>query len=191
MLINLAHHMQQVQHPEQLTLKNPNEVQRTKHAENRKILMHHLAVKRDSVSAVKRNSVSALTLNLQLETFFSTIPIQCRDSDNDMLVFLDRIRGELREILMEELARRKSFKFYLTISPLLHRINVDGEVQSATPYLHSRPAIVMHTTDLDAEIETAATRLAQLLECFEDQGSGYTLSESWPVSRERIHLWRQ
>ena len=78
---------------------------------------------------------------------------------------------------MEELARKKSYKFYLTVSPLLHRINVDAEVQTATPYLHSRPAIVMHTTDLDEEIETAATRLAQLLECFEDQGSGYTLSE--------------
>ena len=108
---------------------------------------------------------------------FSTIPIQCRNSDTDMLVILDRIRGELREILMEELARRKSFKFYLTISPLLHRLNVDAEVQLATPFLHSRPAIVMHTTDLDAEIDTAATRLTQLLECFEDHRSGYTLSE--------------
>ena len=87
-----------------------------------------------------------------------------------MLVFLDRIRGELREISMEELDRRKSYKFYLTISPLLHRINVDAEVQTATPFLHSRPAIVIHTTDLDAEIDTAATRLTQLLECFEDHG---------------------
>ena len=84
-----------------------------------------------------------------------------------MLVFLDKIKGELRGILMEELDPGENLtSFTSPVSPLLHHINVDAEVQTATPYLHSRPAIVMHTTDLDAEIETAATRLSAITRVF-------------------------
>ena len=166
-----------ISNPLEVNIQTPVDTEdpkRSPTSRKRKILMPSNGEKKQCLRGEKKQRPG---IQSSIGNVFSTIPIQCRNSDRDMLVFLDRIRGELREILMEELARRKSFKFYLTVSSLLHRINVDGDVQTVTPYLHSRPAIVMHTTDLDAETDTAATRLAQLLECFEDQGSGYTLSE--------------
>ena len=95
----------------------------------------------------------------------------------DMLVFLERIRAQLKQILEEELGKRKSFKFYLTVSPELQRISTYNEIQVIQPHLHSRPTIVMHATDLDVVIEEAMDKISQLLECFEVQRSGYTLSK--------------
>ena len=92
------------------------------------------------------------------------------------MTFLERIKQEVKEIISEELSRRKALKFYITLNLELQRISTDGDIQLASPYLHSRPAVVLYGTDLDAEIESANARLTDLLECFQENGSGFTLS---------------
>ena len=92
------------------------------------------------------------------------------------MTFLERIKEEVKEIVLEELDKRKALKFYITMNLELQRISTDGEIQLASLYLHSRPAVVLYGTDLDVEIEAAYERLTDLLECFQENGSGFTLS---------------
>ena len=115
-------------------------------------------------------------IQTSVENTFATIPITCRENDFDIMTFLRRIKQEVKEIVLEELARRIALKFNITVNLELQRISTDGDVQLASPYLHSRPAVVLYGTDLDAEIENAYARLTDFLECFQENGSGFTLS---------------
>ena len=42
-------------------------------------------------------------------------------------------------------------------------------------YLHSLPSVVLESTDLDEQYQTASDRLKQLLEVFQGEGSGFSL----------------
>ena len=124
----------------------------------------------------KKSTKRRFGVQSSVENTFATIPIACEDNDRDILTFLERIRQEVKEIVLEELDKRKALRFYITVNPELQRISVDGDNYLASPYLHSRPAVVLYGTDLDEKIESAYARLTDLLECFQEKGSVFSLS---------------
>ena len=89
--------------------------------------------------------------------------------------FLNRAKDEIREKISEELNERNALKFYLNVKTQLSRTSTDGEEQIATPYFCSIPKIILHSTDIEEEIDIASDRIKELLSTHEGQGSGFKL----------------
>ena len=79
------------------------------------------------------------------------------------------------EKITKELDERNALKFYLNVKTQLSRTSTDGEEQIATPYFCSIPKIILHSTDIGAEIDIASDRVKELLATHEGQGSGFKL----------------
>ena len=105
---------------------------------------------------------------------FSTVSIPTRDAI-DLSEFLNSAKDEICNVISNELVERKALKFYLSVNLELERNSADREATTTTPYLHSLPSVVLESTDLDEEFQTAADRLKDLLDVFQGEGSGFTL----------------
>ena len=105
---------------------------------------------------------------------FSTIDISVGTS-RDLTVFLEQAKGDICEVIENELVGRKALKFYLPVNPELERISTEGEEVTSAPYLHSLPSVVLESTDLEEQYQTASDRLKDLLDVFQGEGSGFTL----------------
>ena len=70
---------------------------------------------------------------------------------------------------------RKALKFYLSVNLQLERISVDGGVVTTILFLHSLQSLVLESTDLDEEYQTASDRLKHLMKVFQGEGSGFSL----------------
>ena len=90
-------------------------------------------------------------------------------------MFLEHAKGDICEVIENELVERKALKFYLTVNPELERISTEGEEVTSAPYLHSLPSVVLESTDLDEQYQIASDRLKDLLDVFQGEGSGFTL----------------
>ena len=101
-----------------------------------------------------------------------TIPV---GTSRDLTVFLEQAKGDICEVIENELVERKALKFYLTVNPELERISTEGEEVTSAPYLHSLPSVVLESTDLEEQYQTASDRLKDLLDVFQGEGSGFTL----------------
>ena len=89
--------------------------------------------------------------------------------------FLNSVKGEICEKISEELDERNALKFYLIVKAQLSRTTSDGEEQIANPYFCSVPKIILHSTDIEDEIDTAGERIKELLSTHEGQESGFKL----------------
>ena len=105
---------------------------------------------------------------------FSTIDIPVNTS-RDLTVFLEQAKGDICEVIENELVGRKALKFYLTVNPELERISTEGEEVTSAPYLHSLPSVVLECSDLEEQYQIASDRLKDLLDVFQGEGSGFTL----------------
>ena len=105
---------------------------------------------------------------------FSTVSIPTRDAI-DLNEFLNTAKDEICSIISNELVERKALKFYLSVNLELERNSVDGAVTTTTPYLHSLPSVVLESSDLEEQYQTASDRLKHLLDVFQREGSGFTL----------------
>ena len=105
---------------------------------------------------------------------FATIPIQVSENI-DMNEFLSSAKDEIRTKISEELDERNALKFYIIVKAQLSRTNSDGDEQIATPYFCSVPKIILHSTDIADEIDTAGERIKELLATHEGHGSGFKL----------------
>ena len=105
---------------------------------------------------------------------FATVSIPTRDAI-DLNEFLNSAKHEICNVISNELDERKALKFYLSVNLELERNSVDGEVTTTTPYLHSLPAVVLESSDLNEQYQTASERLKDLLDVFQGEGSGFTL----------------
>ena len=92
---------------------------------------------------------------------FATISIPTSDAI-DLDDFLNGAKDEICGIISNELNERKALKFYLSVNLELERTSVDGVVTTTTPYMHSLPSIVLESTYLDEEFQTASDRLKEL-----------------------------
>ena len=79
-------------------------------------------------------------------------------------MFLEQAKGDICRIIEKELCERKALKFYLTANPELERLSTEGEVTSA-PYLHSLPSVVLESSDLDEQYQTAADLIERSVGC--------------------------
>ena len=84
-------------------------------------------------------------------------------------------KDEICSVISNELVERKALKFYLSVNLELERNSVDGEVTTTTPYLHRLPSVLLESSDLDEQYQTASDRLKDLLDVFQGEGSGFTL----------------
>ena len=105
---------------------------------------------------------------------FATVSIPTRDAI-DLNEFLNTAKDEICSVISNELVERKALKFYLSVNLELERNSVDGAVTTTTPYLHSLPAVVLESSDLEEQFQTASERLKDLLDVFQGEGSGFTL----------------
>ena len=105
---------------------------------------------------------------------FATIPIQVIEN-MDMHEFLSSAKDEIRMKISEELDERNALKFYIIVKAQLSRTNSDGDEQIATPYFCSAPKIILQSTDIADEIDTAGERIKELLATHEGHGSGFKL----------------
>ena len=105
---------------------------------------------------------------------FATVSIPTRDAI-DLNEFLNSAKDEICSVISNELVERKALKFYLSVNLELERNSVDGEVTTTTPYLHSLPSVVLESSDLEEQFQTASERLKDLLDVFQGEGSGFTL----------------
>ena len=78
-------------------------------------------------------------------------------------------------VISNELVERKALKFYLSVNLELERNSVDGAVTTTTPYLHSLLSVVLESSDLEEQFQTASDRLKHLLKVFQGEGSGFSL----------------
>ena len=90
-------------------------------------------------------------------------------------MFLEQANNDICGVISNELNDRKALKFYLTVNLELERTSVDGGVTTTTPYLHSLPCVVLESSDLDEQFQSASQRIKSLLETFEGEGSGFSL----------------
>ena len=88
----------------------------------------------------------------------------------DMHEFLSSAKDEIRMKISEELDERNALKFYIIVKAQLSRTNSDGDEQIATPYFCSVPKIILHSTDIADEIDTADERIKELLATHEGHG---------------------
>ena len=105
---------------------------------------------------------------------FSTVSIPTRDAI-DFTEFLNTAKDEICGVISNELDERKALKFHLSVNLELERNSVDVAVTTATPYLHSLPSVVLESSDLEEQYQTAANRLKDLIDVFQGEGSGFTL----------------
>ena len=115
------------------------------------------------------------SIAITAENTFSTIDIPV-GSSRDLTVFLEQAKDDIFEVISNELKKRKALKFYLTVNLELKRTSVDGGVTITTPYLHSLPCVVLESSDLEEQFQTASDRIKSLLETFEGKEFG-VLSE--------------
>ena len=126
---------------------------------------HVLEAKKPRVEPSVRQSVG---------NTFSTIDIPVGTS-RDLSVFMEQAKEDICGVIEDELNNRKALKFYLTVNLELERTSVDGGVTTTTPYLHSLPCVVLESSDLEEQFQTASQRIKFLLETFEGEGSGFSL----------------
>ena len=105
---------------------------------------------------------------------FLSISIPVNDAP-DLEQFLINSRDAISSIISQELVQRKALKYYLTIQLELDRLTVQAECETATPYIHSIPTIILESTDFNETYQIASDRLSSLLSTFQDQGSGFSL----------------
>ena len=105
---------------------------------------------------------------------FSTIDIPVGTS-RDLTVFLEQAKSEIRGTIENELVERKAMKFYLTVILELERISTEGGEVTSALYLHSLPSVVLESSDLEEQFQTASDRLKDLLDVFQGEGSGFSL----------------
>ena len=123
-------------------------------------------------------SDAALLQHSRRETFVSNTFVSILFPTYDALdleQFLFNSKTEISGIISEELVQRKALKYYLSIQVELERISVAGECETATPYIHSIPTIILESTDFNETYQIAADRLASILSPFQSQGSGFSL----------------
>ena len=101
-----------------------------------------------------------------IQNTFASIPIQLTE-ENDMNEFLNSAKDEIRAKISEELDERNALKFYLIVKAQLSRTTSDGDEQLANPYFCSVPKIVLHSTDIEDEIDIAGERIKELLSTHE------------------------
>ena len=105
---------------------------------------------------------------------FVTISLPVNDAP-DLEQFLINSRDAISGIISRELVQRKALKYYLTVRVELERLSIGAERETATPYLHSIPAIILESTDFNETFQVASDRLSSLLATFQEQGSGFSL----------------
>ena len=105
---------------------------------------------------------------------FLVIEIPCKDY-SDLTVFLNDIKNNIHDIIVEELGKKKALKFYLTVQPKLSRSNPDGNETSSTPHLSSLPSIASESSDIRKQIDEACERIVELLDTHEESGSRFSL----------------
>ena len=105
---------------------------------------------------------------------FSTIDIPVGTS-RDLTLFMEQAKEDIVDVISNELNERMALKFYLTVNLELERTSVDGGVTTTTPYLNSKPCVVLESSDLEEQFQTASDRIKSLLETFEGEGSGFSL----------------
>ena len=93
----------------------------------------------------------------------------------DLEQFLINSRTDISGIISEELVHRKALKYYLSIRVELERLSVAGESETATPYYHSIPMIILESTNFNETYRVASDRLSSILSTFQGQGSGFSL----------------
>ena len=127
----------------------------------------------DESSPTKKRRVEH-SVQKSIGNTFATIPIQVSENI-DMNEFLSSAKDEIRTKISEELDERNALKFYIIVKAQLSRTNSDGDEQIATPYFCSIPKIILHSTDIADEIDTAGERIKELLATHEGHGSGFKL----------------
>ena len=93
----------------------------------------------------------------------------------DLEQFLINSRTDISGIISEELVHRIALKYYLSIRVELEKLSVAGESETATPYIHSIPTIILKSTDFNETYRVASDRLSSILSTFQGQGSGFSL----------------
>ena len=94
----------------------------------------------------------------------------------DLEQFLINSKTDISGIISEELVQRKALKYYLSIRVELERLSVAGESETATPYIHSIPTIILESTDSNETYRIA--RLTGYLPYYppsKAKGSGFSL----------------
>ena len=127
----------------------------------------------EEIAQVKKPRLDR-TVRKSIGNTFSTIDIPVGTS-RDLTVSLEQAKGDICEVIENELVGRKALEFYLTVNPELERISTEGEEVTSAPYLHSLPSVVLESSDLDEQYQTASDRLKDLLDVFQGEGSGFTL----------------
>ena len=102
---------------------------------------------------------------------FATIPIQVSENI-DMNEFLNSAKDEIRTKISEEMDERNALKFYIIVKAQLSRTNSDGDEQIATPYFCLIPKIILQSTDIADEIDTAGERIKKFWHLTKDMDQG-------------------
>ena len=118
----------------------------------------------DQTSSTKKPRLDQ-TVRKSIGNTFSTIDIPVGTS-RDLTMFLEQAKGDICGVIGNELVERKALKFYLRVNLELERISTEGVEVTSEPYLHSLPSVVLESTDLDEQYQTASDRLKDLLDVF-------------------------
>ena len=127
----------------------------------------------EDMASVKKPRLEQ-SVRKSIQNTFASIPIQVTEED-DMNEFLNSAEDEIHRKISEELDERNAMKFYIIVKTQLSRTSSDGDEQIATPYFCSIPKIILHSTDIEDEIDVAGERIKKLLSTHEGQGSGFKM----------------
>ncbi|GBN51849.1 hypothetical protein AVEN_119714-1 [Araneus ventricosus] len=77
----------------------------------------------------------------------------------DFLLFLEEIRQEIHDFIIDKLQQKKAIKWYCVSKIRFHRDTPDGDVMYVTPYFRSKVAIELDSTLIEDHIGQAFERI--------------------------------
>ncbi|CAL1272260.1 unnamed protein product [Larinioides sclopetarius] len=137
-------------------------------------LLHHKRVDHPAPSNHRVRQPRPLARNSRrnaLDVFSSDFLTPSPAAKWDFLIFLQEIRQNMHDLLVEELQQRRAIKWYCVSKIRFSRETPDGDIEYCTPYFCSKVVIELDTSMIDDHIEQAFEKIKSSFDEFLENGS--------------------
>ncbi|CAL1293464.1 unnamed protein product [Larinioides sclopetarius] len=139
-------------------------------------LLHHKRVDHPAPSNHRVRQPRLLARNSRrnaLDVFSSDFLTPSPAAKWDFLIFLQEIRQNMHDLLVEELQQKRAIKWYCVSKIRFSRETPDGDIEYCTPYFCSKVVIELDTSMIDDHIEQAFEKIKSSFDEFLENGSGW------------------
>ena len=164
--------------------------------------LHHSETEAEGESSEENQEI--VDQPLTLDDVIQNRIVRVNGNTNDVHVFMEEARSDIRDILVTQLDRMRSFRSTFTLIVRFSRLDNEGQIVTNQGFFSTRPMYILNPSDIDEVFSELLDIYRDRIEGFMKEGSGWTIDEiehlelamfmyaPWPTSaggKRKVSEW--